>query len=111
MEAIEIEMIENPITGEKIEVAKHDLPEKMEWEQAKKACAAIGNGWRLPSVDELKEIHRLKDDIGGFKPNERYWSITENGDSSAWYFDFPFGSDDSASGKSNTGYIRAVKTI
>jgi hypothetical protein len=35
----------------------------------------------------------------------------ENGDSSAWYFDFPFGSDDSASGKSNTGYVRAVKTL
>ena len=111
MEASEMEIIEHPITGDKIKVAKNDLLEKMEWEQAKKACEEIGNGWRLPSVDELKEIHRLKDDIGGFKLNQRYWSILENGDSSAWYFDFPFGCDDSTSGKSNTGFVRAVKNL
>ncbi len=111
METIEIEIIEHPITGMKIQVAKQDLPAKMDWEQANKACKEIGNGWRLPTVEELKEIHKYKDDIGGFKPNERYWSLTDNGDSSAWYFDFPFGSDDSSSSKTNTGYVRAVKTL
>jgi len=111
METTEIETIKIPNSGLEIKVFKQDLPEKLNWEEANSACEALGDGWRLPTVEELKEIHLLKDEIGGFKPNERYWSKLDNGDSCAWYFDFPFGSEDSTSGKSNTGFVRAVKTI
>lgn len=58
-----------------LEVMTEDLPEMMNWDQAKQACAALGDGWRLPTKDELNVLYKNKDNIGGFYPNY-YWSIT-----------------------------------
>ena len=46
-------IIGKPIKFRNIEVTQYDFPEQMKWENAKKACAALGEGWRLPSQDEL----------------------------------------------------------
>ena len=32
-----------------LEVAQNDFPDSMTWDDAKKACAALGSGWRLPT--------------------------------------------------------------
>ena len=58
-----------------LEVMTEDLAEMMNWDQAKQACAAFGDGWRLPTKDELNVLYENKDNIGGFYPNY-YWSIT-----------------------------------
>ncbi len=48
-----------------LEVMTKDLG-KMNWEEAKKACKNLGNGWRLPSLDELNLIYENKEMFGGF---------------------------------------------
>jgi hypothetical protein len=57
------------------EVYHTDL-EEMSWYQAKEACANLGNGWRLPTKDEINLIYENKDMLGGFVGGN-YWSSTE----------------------------------
>lgn len=49
-----------------IEIAEKDFPTKMKWYESKKACADLGEGWRLPTYDELNWIYKHKNTIGGF---------------------------------------------
>ena len=48
----------------------------MEWEDALKACEALGDGWHLPNKGELNLLYQYKEAIGGFL-SEIYWSSTE----------------------------------
>ena len=71
----------NPIIGNtykigNIEVAEKDFPNKMNWQSAKDACESLGNGWRLPTKDELNLLYQNKDKISGFTTIEYsyYWS-------------------------------------
>ena len=84
-----------------IEVMTEDLG-KMNWYEAVKACAALGDGWRLPTQDELNILYENKDKIGGFADNF-YWSSTENDSDFAWaaYFSFKY----------TTSYVRAVRAF
>jgi serine/threonine protein kinase len=50
----------------------------MSWFEGNKACSKIGNGWRLPSLNELRIMFENKDRIGGFSEVEYYWSTEEN---------------------------------
>ena len=45
-----------PITIGNLVVAQNDFPNKMNWNDAIKACAALGKGWRLPNKDEFTII-------------------------------------------------------
>lgn len=47
----------------------------MNWKDAKAACAKLGNGWRLPTADELKVIYKYKEQIGNFN-DSLLWSST-----------------------------------
>jgi hypothetical protein len=85
----------NPINGKKIQVTLQDLG-LMNWFDANKACAALGRGWRLPTMVELevmyKELH-LKGK-GNFRlgGHDFYWSSTEwQYDPEAWLVDFANG--------------------
>jgi len=49
---------------------------EMNWNEAKEACAKVGDGWRLPTKDELNILYENMDKIGGFT-DEEYWSSTE----------------------------------
>ena len=73
-----------------LEVMTKDLG-YMNWYDAKRACENLGDGWRLPTKDELNILFKGKDVIGGFK-NGPYWSSTEGvaaGDlSSMWWQNF-----------------------
>ena len=59
-------IIGKPIKIGNIEVAQYNFPKKMDWNDAKKACARLGAGWRLPTKDELNLLYQKKDKIGGF---------------------------------------------
>ena len=60
----------------RLEVAQNDfLPMNMNYNDAVKACKALGSGWRLPSKDELHSLFINKDFIGGFE-RVHYWSST-----------------------------------
>lgn len=45
-----------PIKLKTIEITQYEYPKPMSYEEAKAACKKLGNGWRLPSDDELNEI-------------------------------------------------------
>ena len=68
-------ILTNYESNERLEIAPKDLDEKMSLEDAKKSCESLGNGWRLPTMIELKimynELH-LKGK-GNFK-QDIYWS-------------------------------------
>ena len=91
-----------------LEVMTEDLGE-MNWHEAKKACADLGDGWRLPTKDELNILYVNKDKIGGFA-NSLYWSSTENGGNYAWFQHFVYG-DQNDFYKSATSYVRAVRAF
>ena len=71
-------IIGKPIRVGNLLVAQNDFPEKLEWPDAKKACSALGKGWRLPTKDELNLLYKNKEKIGGFAKIGYYWSSTES---------------------------------
>jgi len=91
-----------------LEVMTEDLG-SMTWDDAVKACADLGDGWRLPTKDELNVLYENQYEIGGFA-NLNYWSSTEYDFYSAWFqyfyngFQFYFL-------KTNTSYVRAVRAF
>ncbi|MBL0202382.1 MAG: DUF1566 domain-containing protein [Chitinophagaceae bacterium] len=80
-----------------IEIAEKDFPNKLSWDKAKEACAELGNGWRLPTKDELNEMYKNRVAIGGFTLGG-YWSSTEFktevNNMNAWYQFFGDGDQD-----------------
>ena len=111
-----IEESSNPIIGKTIkignlEVAEKDFPEAMSWEDAKKSCEKLGDGWRLPTKDELNILCQNKDKIGGFTDTD-YWSSTENGYSGAWLQYFNTNCAQADDGESNVaGHVRAIRAF
>jgi hypothetical protein len=55
----------HPITGNRIQVAKKDYTTTeedlfrglMSYDDAISACRELGNGWRIPTIQELEQIH------------------------------------------------------
>jgi hypothetical protein len=61
----------------KIEIAQNDFSWQMDLDEAIKTCEQLGNGWRLPTKDELNIIFKNKSTIKGFikqKYTNEYWS-------------------------------------
>ena len=84
-------IIGRPIKLDNLEVAQHDFPKSMNWDDAKAACAKLGEGWRLPTKDELNLLYQNKDKIGGFSAAVSYWSSTEGNGFLPWRQKFYFG--------------------
>ena len=122
-----------PIRVGDVEIAQYDCPFTencgLRWEEAVESCNNLGDGWRLPTIDELELIFHNKESIGGFV-NEvlvTYWSSTlfeknENHDYNdndakyAWLFFFNIEIADRGYGEIGSNDIlgrhtRAVRTI
>jgi len=105
----QIKIIGEPVRIGKLEVAQNDFPNKMSWKNAKKACEDLGDGWRLPTKDELNLMYINRVAIGGFA-NYYYWSSTEIDNYYACYFNFTNGlANKFLPHKTNTYYVRAVR--
>ena len=93
-------IIGNPIKIGNLLVAQNDFTEQFGWEDAKKACRALGKGWRLPTKNELNFLYENREKIGGFS-RETYWSLT--GDdyrkSVCWMQSFAYSDQSFYSGK------------
>ena len=67
----------------KLEVYPHDLPETMTYVDAVKAVAKLGDGWRIPTLEELRLIYKNKDGsfcttaASGSGYPDWHWSSTE----------------------------------
>ena len=104
------EIIGNPIRIGKLEVAQFDFPQKMNWHNAKKACAELGKGWSLPTKMELSLLYQNQVKIGGFSTSY-YWSSTETDIENAWRHNFSFGMSGFIADKGDKYFVRAVKVL
>ena len=100
-------IIGEPVRIGGLEVAQNDFPEDINWDDAGKACKVLGDGWRLPTKDELNLMYLYKDRIGGFA-NNNYWSSKDYQTTFAWFQFFYDGFQD-VSVKSNLNFVRAVR--
>ena len=88
------------------------------WSEAMQWCRNHGDGWRLPTKDELLAIYRNKLDInywltrykGGKLKDGIYWSSTEYNSGCAWLVDM-FSGGTGTYDKSNYDYVRAVSAF
>jgi hypothetical protein len=107
-------IIGTPIKIGNLEVAQFDFPDEMNLSDAKAACAELGNGWRLPTKDELNTLYENQDQIGGFTHNcyaRDHWSSTEGGNfGGAWHQYFRNGAQYTGFAD-NVLHVRAVKTL
>ena len=92
----------------KFEVYPEDLG-KHTWKDAKKVCKNLGDGWRLPTREELHLMWVNKDSIGGFAA-AFYWSSSENYNSNAWNQNF-FNGIQYYNYKDHASYVRAVRDL
>lgn len=92
----------------KFEVYPEDLG-KHNWESTKKVCENLGDGWRLPTKEELHLMWLNRDNIGGFT-NSSYWSSSERTTNLTWYQIFRNGSQDYIF-KYYTYYVRPVRDV
>ena len=82
----------------------------MNWEDAMAACEAMGDGWHLPTKDELNVLYQNKDAIGGFA-NYNYWSSTEVDNYYAWLQGFGNGNQLYNFKNANNYVVRAVRAF
>lgn len=90
-----------------LHVAQKDFTIKMTWDDAKKACKALGFGWRLPTKTELKILDTNTFLIRAFASHD-YWSSTAYVSYFAWDQSF-ISSLDYDAGIYARSYVRAVK--
>ncbi len=85
-----------------------------------KWCADLGEGWYLPSKEELRTIYKNKDKVNSnltdkLSSDWYYWSSTESDKQYSGYFcawDVLMGRGGAGSiGKTNDGYVRAVSAF
>ena len=96
---------------DKFEIATKDLEKKMNWYSAIKECDILGDGWRLPNIQELNQMYQNREKIGGLK-DESYMSSTSSNNDFKYIqiFAFDLGFD-FGNGKEYAAYIRLVRTI
>ena len=100
----------NTIVVGDLETTPEDLGQ-MDWNEAVLACEGLGDGWRLPSKDELNELCEHAGRISNKNISQHsYWSSTEVNGEEAWLvefslcFSFPVN-------KGKTFYVRPVRKI
>jgi hypothetical protein len=102
-------IIGKPIKIGNLLITEKDFPNEMNWDDANKACAVLGDGWRLPTQDELNILYQNKDKIGGFS-NNFFWSSTVYSDNMPGYQYFEDGRVRRTKKEANNINVRAVKT-
>ena len=104
-----IKIIGNSIKIGDIEVAEYDFPIPKNWDNALIACRKLGNGWRLPTINELKYMYQNRNKIGNFVKSY-YWSSNEYNNENGWDLYFENGSE-GGNDKKNTIYVRAIRSL
>jgi hypothetical protein len=109
-----IQLIDEPVLGTPkrigiIEIAENDIPGKLNWNDAKKACEDLGANWRLPGKEELRSLYRNKDTIGRFS-DQLYWNAQLIDSVRALAFDFQHGKQDTLY-RSDSCRVRAVRNL
>ena len=71
-------IIGKPIDLGNVLIAQFDFPEELTYFEAKQKVSTIGDGWRLPTKEELQGIICLnKSTLPNLRATSEYWSGTE----------------------------------
>ena len=91
----------------KLEWQQNSSEKPITWDEANEYVKSLGEGWRLPTIEELKDAFDNK--IEGFK-SDYYWTsnVNANGDSNAIGVSFGFG-DVGYYGKTDHYYVCCVR--
>jgi hypothetical protein len=79
------------------------------FKSAKKACVILGDGWRLPTKEELNLMWLNRESTGGFAAAS-YWSSSCYNNNFAWFQHFYNGLQN-FDFKLTTNYVRAVRSL
>lgn len=94
-----------------IDVNKDDINETLTWYEAVELCNAMGDGWRLPTIEELQQLHNLRNGLNFANYGYwGYWSNVEIDNENAQYLCGPEGQNLNAL-KLERFYVRAVKDL
>ncbi len=100
-----------PIEFDNLEIAQYNFPNRMNWYQAKEACASLGYNWRLPTKEELKKMYKNKDKIKGLTACY-LWSYSEFNNVLAFIQSFQYGAIEfDFDNKSHLYDVRAVRVF
>ena len=99
----------NLVLSKQINIEIHPEEKEGTWDEAVQYCKSLGEGWRLPTIQELWYIYEEKELKKEFS-SASYWSSTDFIDINAWYFFFSIGLAGN-SDKTSTCYVRAVRDI
>ena len=102
-------IIGKPIIIGNLQIAQYDFPNDMNWYDARKACAALGKGWRLPTRNDLNILYINRVAVGNFV-NYIYWSNETYG-LGAWFHSFYIGYPNDALNKNYKCFVRAVRSL
>jgi hypothetical protein len=97
-----------------IMVQKNDISSGATWSNANSLCqnSTVGgySDWRLPTIGELQVLYAKRVTIGGFN-TDYYTSSTSSGGGDYFYLNFNTGTQKDGYYLSNTGRVRAVRTL
>lgn len=89
----------------------------LNWDRAKEWCASRGDGWYLPTTEELKTLYKAEKSVndtlkanGLSQLSGYYWSSVEKGYRYAWYV-IMYDGDTSYASKYFNRYVRAVSAF
>ena len=74
-----------------LEAQLSDYSNRISFQDATTGVTSYGEGWRLPTLDELNLLYQGRDLVGGFATNDAYWSTTKINGGRAWVQSFPSG--------------------
>lgn len=63
----------SPHTNEPFYAAQSDVQDMFTWIDAVNFARRLGNGWRLPSMEEMSVLYAHREVIGGFQQCKAYW--------------------------------------
>lgn len=99
-------------SDEYLEVYPLDYENLFDWNEANTECQKLGDGWRLPTVDEMNLIYEqlFMKNIGHIKEKE-YWCSNEDSDEEGLFFAFYASGGYSSLQKNEKIKIRPVREL
>ena len=98
------------VNSKKIEVLNSDLTGAYNWQDAQIQCKQLGEGWRLPNIEEMNAI--VANQTNNLIDLETYWCDSSVDNVTAWGYKFKNGKGSSKYVyKSNSITVRPVRSL
>lgn len=109
------DFIGKPIRFAFVEVAQNDYPKELTYDEAIEITKSVGNGWRLPTKEELLKMYEKRDFIKGFEWGAYYLTDEVYGKNLVYAVEFADGKLDKSwryfNGNEIRYNVRLIRTI